>query len=311
VTLYARGYRPYDRDASPGTPAPWARALRFGPIAVEGWRDAKRGKAFRFLGTIIVIVTTINGFLLYFQDTVLSQALQGPARWSMGAFVPQNDPSFWLRGAVVQTHNMCWALAILVTLFVGCGLVADDVKARALPLYLSRPITPFDYYLGKLLIPVAVLASLVLAPMLFLVLLSVLMQPTEEMLGYLAKQGDLILAIATYFGVVALGYTSVVLLFSAWASRRIFAVVLAAVVLFGGEIVRNAARPLSGTGADLLRATSIVGDAKVLLFHVMDRPLRGFSRYPSPEAALVVLAAVVLLAAFAVLRRARTTEVAG
>jgi hypothetical protein len=276
---------------------------------VEGWRDARRGRSFRFLGTVIVILTTLIGFLLYYQVNALARSVDGP-RW-LGFRPARPDASYWLQAAVAFFHEWSWPLAVLLTVFVACGLVADDVKARALPLYLSRPITPFDYYLGKLLIPVAVLASLVLAPMLFLVLLSALMQPTEEMLAYLGGQATLVLAIFAAFGVMALGYSSVVLLFSASASRRISAIILGAVTLFGGEVVRNATRPLSGTGADFLRATSLVADSRVVLFHVMGRPLRGSSEYPDLEAALAVPGAVVLLAAFFVLRRARTTEVAG
>jgi ABC-type transport system involved in multi-copper enzyme maturation permease subunit len=37
----------------------------------------------------------------------------------------------------------------VVTAFTGPGLIADDIKARALPIYFARPVTPFTYLLGK------------------------------------------------------------------------------------------------------------------------------------------------------------------
>ena len=37
----------------------------------------------------------------------------------------------------------------VVAAFAGPGLIADDIKARALPIYFARPVTPFTYLLGK------------------------------------------------------------------------------------------------------------------------------------------------------------------
>jgi ABC-type transport system involved in multi-copper enzyme maturation permease subunit len=47
----------------------------------------------------------------------------------------------------------------IVTALSGPGLIADDIKARALPIYFARPVTPFTYLLGKWLV-VAFFASL-------------------------------------------------------------------------------------------------------------------------------------------------------
>lgn len=47
----------------------------------------------------------------------------------------------------------------LVTIFVGAGLIANDRRANALPLYLSRPMTRVEYVAGKL----AILLSMLLA----------------------------------------------------------------------------------------------------------------------------------------------------
>jgi ABC-type transport system involved in multi-copper enzyme maturation permease subunit len=47
----------------------------------------------------------------------------------------------------------------VVAAFSGPGLIADDMKARALPIYFARPVTPFTYLLGKWMV-VAFLGSL-------------------------------------------------------------------------------------------------------------------------------------------------------
>jgi ABC-type transport system involved in multi-copper enzyme maturation permease subunit len=318
VTLYARGYRPYERDESRGGGFPAGR-VRFLTILAEGYRDARRSRAYRVLGVVIACITTVHGFLLYFRSGILMRALvvprnrpsHGPARPDVGGM--GTSPSEWLEGTLAHFHDASWFFVVLLALFVGSGLIADDLRSRALPLYLSRPLHPFDYYLGKLLIPVRSMAMLFLLPMLVLVALGVLMQPSEEMLGFAADQGGLVGAILVYFVATSLAYGSLILLFSAWTSRRLTSLVLGAVVLLGGEIVRNAVRRLHGDVADLLRATSLMADTKVVLFGMLgrDASLADYADHPPMSAALLAIFVVVVLGAAAVLRRARSVEVTG
>lgn len=319
MTLYARGYRPYDRDVSKGAGFREG-GLRFGAILAEGWRDARRGRAYRALGMAIWCITVVHGFLLYFQRGVLMRALTMVPRNQAAAIEGRAEAAGvgitsgeWLEGTIAHFHDASWFFVVLVTLFAGCGLVADDLRSRALPLYLSRPLHPFDYYLGKLLIPVCVTAMLYLVPMLVLVALGVLMQPSEEMLAFAASQGGLVGAILVYFLVTALAYGSLVLLYSAWTSRRVTSLVLGATTLLGGELVRNAVRGLHGDAADLLRATSLMADTKVVLFGMLgrDASLSDYSPHPPVSAALLAIFVVVVLCAATVLRRARSVEVTG
>lgn len=39
--------------------------------------------------------------------------------------------------------------AFIVAVFIGPGLIADDLKTRALPIYFARPVTPLTYLFGK------------------------------------------------------------------------------------------------------------------------------------------------------------------
>ena len=43
-------------------------------------------------------------------------------------------------------QSACWMLLVLL---VGPGLISQDLRSNALPLYLSRPISRFEYFLGK------------------------------------------------------------------------------------------------------------------------------------------------------------------
>jgi ABC-type transport system involved in multi-copper enzyme maturation permease subunit len=302
VTIYARGYRGYAEKGEGLRGRP-----RFLTIASEGSRTARRGLAFRILATVIVVTTTVLSFLLYFQSGPLRSALQ---RGRSGGF--GQPPEYYLEAAIVRFHEYTAVFVLLLTLFVGAGLVADDLRSRALPLYLSRPLRPLDYWLGKLLVPVSVLALSVLVPCLFLVLLTGLLQPTEETLPFLSRQGPLVVAILGHFAVTALAYSSVVLFFSATTSRRITAVVLGAVVFLGGEVVRPTVRRIEADWVDPVRALSLVGDTRVVLFRLLGRDASAIAysgSYASLGAALVALGVVVALGAWAVVSRARSVEV--
>ena len=299
MTLYTRGYRPYDGGFT-------ARGPRFLPILSQGWRQATRGKAFVILGLLIVLFTVVAAVLFY----VATKTMDVRERFGVADFTLE-AASRLLRRNVVQLHAWDQVLSMLLVLFVGCGLVADDLKARAFPLYLVRPITPLDYYLGKILTPVCVLALSVLGPGLLLVLLAALFRPTEEMLPFLGMQGRLVTGLLVHFVAVSVTYSSLMLLYSTVAGRRITAIVLGAVTLLGGEILRAALWRLEGGAPDVLRALSLGADMHAILLRSIGRePGSGHGpSFASTEAIVAVLCAVTLLSAFVVLRRARTVEV--
>lgn len=61
----------------------------------------------------------------------------------------------------------------IVTLYVGAGLVANDRRANALQIYLSKPMLRTEYIGGKLLILVSSLLLITLVPGLLLIMLQV------------------------------------------------------------------------------------------------------------------------------------------
>ena len=65
-----------------------------------------------------------------------------------------------------------WQGVILffVTIYVGAGLIANDRRANALQLYLSKPMTRAEYIVGKLAILFAFLALVTFAPAMMLLI---------------------------------------------------------------------------------------------------------------------------------------------
>ena len=63
--------------------------------------------------------------------------------------------------------------AVLLAALVGAPLIAEDRRAHALPLYFSRPISHFDYVVGKFLALAFFLSLLLVAPPICMYLIDV------------------------------------------------------------------------------------------------------------------------------------------
>jgi hypothetical protein len=306
MTVYARGYRPMHRE--------WTRkGPRFLPIWREGVRDAVKGRGFFWMRLFVLMIVVLLAFLLYFQANILNEA-QGGSRHAGGAAADKLSATAAreaLQGALFLLHAWSFLFVVLATLFVAAGLVADDLRERALPLYLVRPITPLDYYLGKVAIPVTVLAQFVLAPGILLVVLAGFFRPSGETTSFLLDQVDLVGGLLLHFLVVALSYSSLVLIFSCWSRRRLTATILGGVTLIGAQVIREASAGVEGTAGDVLRAISPAANGFRILQHYVGGPMRGaeLEALPTLAAAWIATGLLALLGAWVVTRRARTTEV--
>ncbi|MBL9087788.1 MAG: ABC transporter permease subunit [Planctomycetia bacterium] len=303
MTVHARGYRPLkDRRRSKG--------LRFVPIFREARRDAMRGVlllVFRLLCVLLPLI--LIGFFLYFQSGPLSAILrQTTGGMQLDELTTARET---LSIALLMFHDWTALWIVLLSLFVGAGVIADDLRTRALPLYLVRPITPIDYFLGKWLVPVSALVVYVLCPGLLLVLLAASMRPSGETWAFLVDRRDVILALLHHFAVLAVGYASLVVLVSTVARRRLSAIVLGALVFLGGSLIAGSAMGVKGPLGDAARATSLYANAQRVLQDGLGSSLPYAQRaeLPSTTAAYVVTGALFVACAVAVLRRARTSEV--
>ena len=69
---------------------------------------------------------------------------------------------------------------LLITVFVGAGLIATDRRANALQIYLSKPLLRTEYIAGKLGILVTFLSFVTLLPGLLLVLMQIMFSGSLE-----------------------------------------------------------------------------------------------------------------------------------
>jgi len=120
--------------------------------------------------------------------------------------------------------------------WVGAGLIADDRRANALSLYLSKPLTVTDYVVGKLAILLLLLAAVIWAPAMALLLVQSAFAGSLE---FVRTHLSLVPAITVY-SLVAIGVSSLTMLAlsSLSSSSRFVGIMYAGVVFFTQAITR-------------------------------------------------------------------------
>lgn len=130
-----------------------------------------------------------------------------------------------------------------VTIYVGAGLIANDRRANALQLYLSKPMTSAEYVAGKLAILFLFLISVTFLPAIMLLLTQAIFAGS---LTFVRNNLYLIPAI-TLFALtqVLLASTTMLALSSLSKSSRFVAVMYAGVFFFTSALF-NALRGITG-----------------------------------------------------------------
>lgn len=115
-------------------------------------------------------------------------------------------------GLVFGSSRIYCKIAFLLSLTVGIGVVAADMRSGAFTFYFSRPVRPVDYIIGKLVALTILQASVLLAPMLIVSFVRLgISDDTDELIRNLALVPKSLLI----GGVASLTYASVSLGFSA------------------------------------------------------------------------------------------------
>jgi len=120
----------------------------------------------------------------------------------------------------------------IIAIYAGAGLISNDLKANALQIYLSKPITRRDYLIGKLGVLAFFLALPTLVPALLLFLLAVIFQPSLTFLEqYYWVLGSIV---ALSLAIIFTNALVVLALSSLSKSSRFAGINFAAVFFFSG-----------------------------------------------------------------------------
>jgi len=128
---------------------------------------------------------------------------------------------------------------LFVTIYVGAGLIANDRRAHALQVYLSKPLTRLDYVAGKLVILLVFLTAITWIPAVLLVLLQVMFSGST---AFVRDNLFLLPAITAFCAVQALVSAFAMLALSSLSrSQRFAAVLYAGVVLATRNVLESVA----------------------------------------------------------------------
>ena len=133
-----------------------------------------------------------------------------------------------------------------VTIYVGAGLIADDRRANALQLYLSKPLTRIDYIGGKMAILMVFLLGVTMVPALLLLLLQGVISGSFE---FLRNNLRLIPAITLFSLVQVLTAAFSILALSSMSNSSRFVGIMYAGVVFFTAAMYGALRAILGTSS--------------------------------------------------------------
>ncbi|HET9195404.1 MAG TPA: ABC transporter permease subunit [Vicinamibacterales bacterium] len=188
-----------------------------------------------------------------------------------------------------------------ITMYVGAGLIANDRRANALQIYLSKPLTRVDYVVGKLATLLIFLIAVTWVPGILLLLMQMMFAGN---LTFLKANLFLFPAITAYAAVaVTMAAFSMLALSSLSKSRRFVAVMYAGLIFF------TAAMYQALRGITSSRAWAVISPGDVLNVFA-DVIFRNQNTPPIPFPVALLVVALLLGGSVLVLeRRVRGVEV--
>jgi ABC-2 type transport system permease protein len=228
----------HDRRYRPLEPRGARRRFRALPIARETLRQVLARRAL-----LLLLALSFIPFVLAAGGLVLVSRLPEMAR----ALPPI---------AEIYARYLGFQLlfAVLLTVWAGAGVVADDLRTGALLIYLSRPLTRLDYILGRLSVLIGLGVGVMAAPPLGLWMLGAALDPEGT-----GVRGPLFIPVAILAQSVLVAAVLSVLTLGASAVARNGA--LAGLLVVGLLVVGDAAAALAPQSArSLVRLLSVRSD---------------------------------------------------
>jgi ABC-2 type transport system permease protein len=279
VPIYSEGYRPYI-----GTRDPTGRAWLV--ITMAGVRAVIAKRGFIVMLLVAWIPFLVRAVQIYASVNLPQASFLDVSAQTFRDFLEQQD--LWI---------------FVITIWVGAGLIANDLKSNALQIYLSKPLTRAEYIAGKLGILVVFLLLVTWVPAMLLLFVQIALAGSVT---FVVSNLYLIPAVTVASLLVVFSASFTMLALSSFSRSARFVAVTYAGLLFFTQAVFAVVR--GATGRTTLSWLSVPAS----LDQINDVVFRLPARYESPLA--VSGAAVVALIAVSVIvlyRRVRAVEVVG
>lgn len=278
MPIHDQSYRRYGGERQPAQRA-WL------VIAKSGIQQFLRRRPMMgiLFGSQIALMVRLVAFYLS-ESISQAQALLGPSAKTFRDFLEQQN-----------------FFVFLIAVYVGSGLIAQDRKANALQIYLSKPLTRLDYIAGKMAILGTFLLFVTWVPAMLLLAGQILLSGSFDF----ARANAILFPAITLFSFleVFIVCCAVLALSSLTTSTRYVAVMFAGVMFFS-EAIFGTLRMVTGSTA--ISWVSFTGS----LAQVGDAIFRQPLRYTTPVAvSFIVLLALVAVSLSVLERRVRGVEV--
>lgn len=277
MPIHDQGYRRYGgaRDA---VGRAWQVILRAGVRSVLGQR--------RFMALLLLAWApfVVRAVQIYIASNFPQAAILAPRAETFREFLDQQG-----------------IFVFFVTIYVGAGLIANDRRANALQLYLSKPLTRAEYVAGKLSILFLFLVFVTWAPAMGLLLVEVLFAGSFAFV----RQHLFLLPAITLFSLlqVLLASMTMLALSSMSKSSRFVGIMYAGLMFFTSALfnaVRGITRQSSLAWLSPGAALEQIGDVIFRLPPRYDLP---------PPIAVLTVVVLIGLSAFVLERQVRGVEV--
>jgi ABC-2 type transport system permease protein len=278
VPIHDQGYRRYGGRREPHGRTWWV-------IAKAGLMERLRER--KFLGLLLVawLPFIVRAVQIYLSANIPQAAVLAPTAATFREFIDQQS-----------------IFVFFITIYVGSGLIANDRRANALQIYLSKPLTRVEYVAGKLVTLVMLLAAVTWVPGMLLLLLQMLFAGNFT---FLRANLFLIPAITLFSAILVLLSAFAMLALSSLSKSRRFVAMMYAGLIFFTAAMYQALRQMTGS-----RAWAVISPEDVLdvVAAGVFRSLDGTPSLPM-WAALLVIAVLIAASLWILERRVRGVEV--
>jgi len=276
MPIHDQGYRRYGGSRLRGHA--WLVMLRNGIVGMMGNR--------RWIVLMIAswIQFVIRAVQFYIAANFSQAAIVAPSAATFRDFFDKQD-----------------LFVFLVTVTLGAVSIAEDRRANALQIYLSKPLTRFEYIVGKLSVLVAFLLFITWVPALLLLVVQVVFAGN---FAFLKANLYLFPAITVYSLIEVLLVSICVLALSSMSTSGRFVGILYTALIFFSDAVYGVLRAVTGsTSVSWIAFGNNLAQLGDVIFRV---PLR----YETPwGVSLAVVLALIAISAIILERRVRGVEV--
>lgn len=278
--IHDQSYRRYE-----GTREPPGRGWTV--ILSSGLRSMLNKKL--FLGLLVVawipfIVRTVQIYVVVMYPVA--------AQLPMAAVDPRMFMNFLEQQSV---------FVFFITIYAGAGLIANDRRANALQIYLSKPLLRMEYIGGKLAVLIIYLLLVTIVPALLLVLMQILFSGS---LAFLRANPYVVPAIvlASLVRVFVAAFTMLAL--SSLSKSTRYVAILFTGAIFFSEAMYGVLRVVTGSSA--VAWVSFMGNLQV----VTDAMFKVEPRYETPViVSALILVGLAVLSVSVLERRVRGVEI--